>query len=175
MRTYRLANEPSIIIADNNYETSGGAVIPVRMQAESFCQLLRPVSCGEFQGELMVDGTNAGRLLSFPAPTAVPGSADEDWSLRILETKDKLLDALEFLRVAYNEMLAGKAVKTADEILANVEAILRDFEEIPDYTVVAAIRIHRPLCPDAKRKILLLFPTTCESCPAVESTFRGNQ
>jgi hypothetical protein len=123
----------------------------------------------------MVDGNNAGRLLSFPAPTAVPGAATEDWSLRILETKDKLLDALEFLRVSYNEMLAGKAVKPADEILANVEAILKNVEEIPDYTVVAAIRIHRPLCPDGKRKILLLFPTTCESCLAVESTFRGNQ
>jgi hypothetical protein len=106
----------------------------------------------------MVDGNKAGRLLSFPAPTAVPGSSAEDWSLRILETKDKLVGALEFLRVAYNEMLAGKAVKAADEILANVEAILRD-EKIPEYTVVAAIRIHRSLSPDAKRKVLLLFPT----------------
>jgi hypothetical protein len=175
MRTYGLTNEPSIIIADNNYETSGGAVIPVRMQAESLRLLLRPVSCGEFQGEFMVDGNKAGRLLSFPAPTAAPGSPAEDWSLRILETKDKLLDALEFLRVAYNEMLAGKAVSAADQVLANVEAILRNDEEIPDYTVVAAIRIHRPLSPDAKQKVLLLFPTACESCLAVEPTFRGNQ
>jgi hypothetical protein len=106
----------------------------------------------------MVDGNKAGRLLSFPAPAAVPGSPAEDWSLRILETKDKLVGALEFLRVAYNEMLAGKAVKAADEILANVEAILRD-EKIPDYTVIAAIRIHKSLSPDAKRKVLLLFPT----------------
>ncbi len=107
----------------------------------------------------MVDGNHAGRLLSFPAPTAVPGLAAEDWSFRILETKDKLLDALDFLRVTYNEMLAGKAVRGADEILANVETILRNDEEIPDYTVVAAIRIHRPPPPDAKRKVLLLFPT----------------
>jgi hypothetical protein len=106
----------------------------------------------------MVDRNKAGRLLSFPAPAAVPGSPAEDWSLRILETKDKLVGALEFLRVAYNEMLAGKAVKAADEILANVEAILRD-EKIPDYTVIAAIRIHKSLSPDAKRKVLLLFPT----------------
>jgi hypothetical protein len=117
------------------------------MQAESLRPLLRPVSCGEFQGVFMVDGNNAGRLLSFPAPTAVPGPPAEDWSFRILETKDKLLDALEFLRFAYNE------------ILANVEAILRKDEEIPDYTVVAATRIHRPLSPDTKRKVLLLFPT----------------
>ena len=106
----------------------------------------------------MVDGINAGRLLLFPAPTAAPGSPSEDWGFRILETKDKLLDALEFLRVAYNEMLAGKAVKAADEILANVEAILRD-EKIPEYTVIAAVRIHRSLSPDAKGKVLLLFPT----------------
>ena len=107
----------------------------------------------------MVDGNNVGKLLSFPAPAAGRGSPAEDWSFRILETKDKLLDALDYLRVAYNEMLAGKAVKKADEILANVEAILRNDEEIPDYTVVAAIRIHRPLSLDAKRRVLLLFPT----------------
>jgi hypothetical protein len=106
----------------------------------------------------MVDGNKAGRLLSFPAPKAVPGSQAEDWSLRILETRDKLVGALEFLRVAYNEMLAGKEVKAADEILANVEAILSNDQKIPEYTVVAAIRIHRSLSPDAKRK-LLLFPT----------------
>jgi hypothetical protein len=175
MRTYGLTNEPSIIIADNHYETSGGAVIPVRMQAESLRPLLRPVSCGEFQGVFMVDGNNAGRLLSFPAPTAVPGLSAEDWSFRILETKDKLLDALDYLRVAYDEMLAGKAVNPADQILANVEVILRNDEETPDYTIVAAIRIRRPLSPDAKRKVLLLFPTACESCLAVEPTFRGNQ
>jgi hypothetical protein len=107
----------------------------------------------------MLDGNNAGRLLSFPPPTAVPGSPAEDWSLRILETKDKLVGALEFLRVAYNEMLAGKPVKAADEILANVGAILRNDQEIPEYTVVAVFRIHRSLSPDAKRRVLLLFPT----------------
>jgi hypothetical protein len=121
----------------------------------------------------MVDGSNTGRLLSFPAPTAVPGSPAEDWCLRILETKDKLMGALEFLRVAYNEMLAGKAVKAADEIQANVEAILRNNKKIADYKVVAAIRIHRPLSPDAKRNVLLLFPTL-ESHLAVEPTLRGN-
>jgi len=107
----------------------------------------------------MAEGNKAGRLLTFPAPTAAPGSPAEDWSLRILETKDNLVGALEFLRVAYNEMLAGKAVKAADEILANVEAILRNDQKIPEYTVVAALRIHRSLSPDAKRKVLLLFPT----------------
>ena len=106
----------------------------------------------------MVDRNNAGKLLSFPVPRPVPGSPAENWCLRILETKDNLVSALELLRIAYNEMLAGKPVKAADEILANVEAILRD-EKIPDYTVIAAIRIHKSLSPDAKRKVLLLFPT----------------
>ena len=69
------------------------------------------------------------------------------------------MGALEFLRVAYNEMLAGEEVRAADEILANVEAILRNDQKIPEYTVVAAIKIHRSLSPDAKGKVLLLFPT----------------
>ena len=106
----------------------------------------------------MVNPNNAGKLLPFPVPRPVPGSPAENWCLRILETKDNLVSALELLRIAYNEMLAGKPVKAADEILANVEAILRD-EKIPDYTVIAAIRIHKSLSPDAKRKVLLLFPT----------------
>lgn len=107
----------------------------------------------------MVEGNKAGRLLSFPAPTAVAGSPAEDWSLRILETKDKLMGALEFLRAAYNEMLAGREVKAADEILANVEAILSNDQKIPEYIVVAALKIHRPRSPHTKRKVLLLFPT----------------
>jgi hypothetical protein len=142
------------------------------MQAEILRLPLRPVSCREPQGVFMVDGNNAGRLLSFPAPTAVPGSPAEDWSLRILETKDKLVGALEFLRVAYNEMLAGKEVRAADEILANVEAILRNDQKTPEYTVVAAIKIHRSLPPDTKRKVLLLFPTAGNMSKA---TFWGNQ
>jgi hypothetical protein len=107
----------------------------------------------------MADRNNAGKVLSFPAPTPVPGSSAEDWSLRILKTKDNLVSALEFLRIAYNERLAGKPLKGADEILAQVNTILRDKEEVPAYTVVAAIRIHGSISPDAKRKVLLLFPT----------------
>jgi hypothetical protein len=76
-----------------------------------------------------------------------------------LETKDNLVSALDFLRLAYNEMLAWKPVKAADEILAQVEAILRKDEKIPAYTVVAAIRIHGSISPDAKRKVLLFFPS----------------
>jgi hypothetical protein len=106
----------------------------------------------------MVNRNNAGKLLSFPVPRPVPGSPAENWSLRILETRDNLVSALEFLRIAYNEMLAGKPVKAADEILAQVEAILRKDEKIPAYTVVAAIRIRGSISPDAKRKVLLLFP-----------------
>jgi hypothetical protein len=106
----------------------------------------------------MVNRNNAGKLLSFPAPRPVPRSPAENWSLRILEIKDNLVSALEFLRIAYNEMLAGKRVKAADEILAQVEAILRGDEKIPPYTVVAAISIHGSISPDAKRKVLLLFP-----------------
>jgi hypothetical protein len=106
----------------------------------------------------MADGNNAGKLLSFPEPTSVPGPPAEDWCLRILETKDNLVSALEFLRIAYNEMLAGRPVESVDEVLARIEAILRNDEKIPAYTVVAAIRLHGSISPDAKRKVLLLFP-----------------
>jgi hypothetical protein len=106
----------------------------------------------------MVHPNNAGKLLLFPAPTPVPGSPADNWSLRILETKDNLIRALELLRIAYNEMLAGRPVKAADEILAQVEAILRNDPKIPAYTVVAAIRIHGSISPEPKRKVLLLFP-----------------
>ena len=70
----------------------------------------------------MVHRNNAGKLLLFPAPTAVPDSPADNWSLRILEIKDNVTSALEFLRIAYNEMLAGKPVKSVDEVLARVRS-----------------------------------------------------
>jgi hypothetical protein len=105
----------------------------------------------------MVHRNNAGKLLLFPAPAAVPGSPAENWSHRILETKDNLTSGLEFLRIAYNEMLAGRPVKSVDEVLAGVEAILKNDAKVPAYTVVAAIRIHGSISPHPKRKVLF-FP-----------------
>ena len=93
----------------------------------------------------MVHLNNPGKLLSFPAPTAASGSAAQNWNVRILETKDNLLNALDYLRIAYNEMLAGRPVKAADEIVAHVEAILKSHEKPTPFTV-------------AKQNILLLFP-----------------
>jgi hypothetical protein len=106
----------------------------------------------------MVYPNYAGKLLSFPAPTPVPGSPAQNWSVRILETKDNLVSALDYLRVAYNEMQAGRPVKAADEIMVQVEAILRNDKKLAPFTVVSAIRIHEPIRPFAKRKALLLFP-----------------
>jgi hypothetical protein len=106
----------------------------------------------------MVHRNRAGKLLLFPAPTPVPGSPAGNWSLRILETKDNLISALEFLRIAYNEMLAGRPVKSVGEVLARVEAILRNDAKIPAYTVVATIRIRESISPEPKPKVLLLFP-----------------
>jgi hypothetical protein len=107
----------------------------------------------------MVKRDNAGKLLWFPSPKPITGLPAENWGRRILETKDNLVSAIEFLRIAYTEMLDGKPVKPADEILAQVEAILRTDGKIPAYTVVAAIRIHGSISPEAKPKVLLLFPT----------------
>jgi hypothetical protein len=112
----------------------------------------------------MVDRNNTGNLLSFPAPTPAPGSSAEEWSSRILETRDNLVSALEFLRIVYNERLAGRPIKAAAEILAQVDTILRHDEKIPAYTVVGAIRIHGSASPEAKRKVLLVFPAGCQQC-----------
>lgn len=106
----------------------------------------------------MLHRNNAGKLLLFPAPRPLSGSSPENWSLRILEIKDNLTSALEFLRIAYNEMLAGRSVKSVDEVLARVETILRNDAKVPAYTIVAAIRIHGSITPEPKRRVLLLFP-----------------
>ena len=105
----------------------------------------------------MVDPKNAGKLLSFPLPTPVPEGAAQNWDLRILETRDNLVNALDYLRDEYNTMLTGKATTAADEVLARVETILRN-EKVSSYKVVAKIKVHGPIPRDAKRKVLLLFP-----------------
>jgi hypothetical protein len=109
----------------------------------------------------MVHPRNAGKLLSFPLSTAVPEAAAQNWDLRILETRDNLVNALDYLRDEYNAMLAGNATTAADEVLVRVETILRN-EKVSCYTVVAKIRVHGPTPRDAKRKVLLFFPP-CES------------
>ena len=102
----------------------------------------------------MVHPRNAGKLLSFPLSKAVPEAADQNWDLRILETRDNLVNALDYLGDEYNAMLAGKATTAADELLARVETILSN-EKVSWYTVVAKIRVHGPTPRDAKRKVLL--------------------
>jgi hypothetical protein len=106
----------------------------------------------------MFDENNTGKLLWFPAPTPVPGSSTDEWSRRILETRDNLVSALEFLRITYNESLAGRPIEPAAEIIAKVDAILKHDETIPAFTIVGAIRIQGPASPEAKRKVLLVFP-----------------
>jgi hypothetical protein len=112
----------------------------------------------------MVDQNNTGKLISFPAPALVHGSSVEDWDRRILETRDNLVSALEFLRIVYNERLAGRPTKAVDQIMAQIESILRYDEKIPPYTVVGAIRVHGSTSPATKRKALLVFPASCKPC-----------
>jgi hypothetical protein len=108
----------------------------------------------------MMRSTTTSKLLSFPLSTPVSEAVAQDWSLRILETRDNLENALEYLRDEYNAMLAGESTTAADEILARVETILRNSQEVSWYTVVAKIRIHEPTLRDAKPKVLLHFPAT---------------
>jgi hypothetical protein len=107
----------------------------------------------------MVHPRNAGKLLSFPLSTTVTDAAALNWDVRIVETRDSLVNALDYLRDECNAMSAGKATTAANEILARVEAILRNDERTFSYTVVAKIRIHEPTSRYAKRKVLLLFPS----------------
>ena len=116
------------------------------------------------KGVFMVDRNNAGKLLLFPAPTPASGSSAEDWDRRILETRDNLVGALEFLRTVYNERLAGRPIKAADQILTQVETILRHDEKIPPYTVVGAIKVHGSASPEMKRTVLLVFPASWKPC-----------
>jgi hypothetical protein len=101
----------------------------------------------------MMRSTSTGKLLSFPLSTPVPEAAAQNWDPRILETRDNLVNALDYLRDEYNAMSAGKATTAADEVLARVETILRN-EKVSCYTVVAKIRVQGP----TPRKVLLLFP-----------------
>jgi hypothetical protein len=154
----RLPNNGRIIVmADNNHVPSGEAQLPILSFAYP------PASTARFlrrspKGVYMVHRNNAGKLLLFPAPARVPGSPTENWGLRILETKDNLISALEFLQIAYNEMLAGRPARPVDEVLARVEAIVRNDAKVPAYTVVAALRIHGSISPEPKRRVPLLFP-----------------
>ena len=105
----------------------------------------------------MVHPRNAGKLLSFPLSTPAAEAAAQNWDPRILETRDNLVNALDYLRDEYDAMLAGKAITAADEILARVETILRN-EKVSWYKVVAKVSVHGPPPRDAKRKVLLFFP-----------------
>jgi hypothetical protein len=99
----------------------------------------------------------SGKLLTFPARTLPPDSM-ERWIDQILHTKDHLMDALEFLCTAYNEMLAGMPVRTIDEILAQIEAILESDATLGKYTVVATVRTRRSRPAKQTQRTLLLFP-----------------
>jgi hypothetical protein len=55
-------------------------------------------------------------------------------------------------------MLAGKPMKAADEILAQLEAVVRNGAKAPTYTVGAPIRINGSVWPQPKRKFRLLCP-----------------
>ncbi|HEY6851824.1 MAG TPA: hypothetical protein VI320_37145 [Terracidiphilus sp.] len=154
-----LGNPLITIPADNDHVPLGEIVDSVSgFQRRVSANHYGPFRAAKLEGVHVADRKNAGKLLSFPAPAPVPGSSAEDWSRRILEIQDNLVSALEFVRFTYNEGLAGQPVNAAGEILAQVVTILRHDEKMPAYTVVGSIRIHGSISPEAKRKVLLLFP-----------------
>jgi hypothetical protein len=147
---------PLHIMADNNHVAPGGPETSLRfpcgLPASRYGPLLLAASA---KGGSM---NNAGKLLSFPASKVASALPTEDWCLRVLRTKDNLVEAIEFLRIAYNEMLAGKPVKGADEILAEVESIVKNDQLTTAYTAIAALRISRLIPSEAKLGALPLFP-----------------
>jgi hypothetical protein len=84
-----------------------------------------------------------GKLLTFP-PHTLSTESVEQWIDQVLRTKDQLVDALEFLRTAYNEMLAGVPVREVDEVMAQVDAILKSDKTMKKYTVVGVVRTRGP-------------------------------
>jgi hypothetical protein len=56
----------------------------------------------------MVRSKNARNLLSFPLSAPAPEVAAQNWDLRILEMRDSLVNALDYLRDEYNAMLVRK-------------------------------------------------------------------
>jgi hypothetical protein len=105
----------------------------------------------------MVRPKNARNLLSFPLSAPAPEVAAQNWDLRILERRDSLVNALDYLRDEYSAMLARKTTTATDEVLARVETILRN-EKVFSYTVVAKLTVHGPTPRNAKRKVLLFSP-----------------
>jgi hypothetical protein len=105
-----------------------------------------------------------GKLLTFPSRGLAPESI-EHWIDQVLHTKDHLVDALEFLRTAYNEMLAGTPVRDVDEIMAQVEAILKSNETMERYTVVGVLRTRGAKPPKTARNSLLPFPNRPKRSP----------
>jgi hypothetical protein len=98
-----------------------------------------------------------GKLLTFP-PHTLSTESVEQWIDQVLRTKDQLVDALEFLRTAYNEMLAGVPVREVDEVMAQVDAILNSDKTMKKYTVVGVVRTRGSRPQNAARSSLLRFP-----------------
>ena len=46
----------------------------------------------------MMRSISTGKLLRFPLSTPVPEATAQNWNLRILETRDNLENALDYLR-----------------------------------------------------------------------------
>jgi hypothetical protein len=105
----------------------------------------------------MMRASSRGKLLSFPSSALIREATAQNWTLRILETRDNLVNALGYIGDEYDAMLAGKPITAADEILARVETILRNDERISSCTVAAKIGIHGPPSRDARPKVLLPF------------------
>jgi hypothetical protein len=72
------------------------------------------------------------KMLEFAVPQEGIERQIEDWLQRVFESNDELVAVVERIRDSYGALLAGKPVKDSDEILALVEAALKNAAKAKD-------------------------------------------
>jgi hypothetical protein len=100
--------------------------------------------------------TSSARILLFPTAQQDPYLEGNNLILRIIDSKNNLLTALEVLRDSYNVILAGTSSGDTDEILAQAEAALQHAHNVI-VNVEETTRIIKNLRATSQKQ-LLLFP-----------------
>jgi hypothetical protein len=82
-----------------------------------------------------------GKVLSFPRHQQVIAPRGEDLIQKILVRTDNLLNGLKLLRNAYEAALADKSRRDVEEILVQVETLLKHPEKVNSPTQHISVRI----------------------------------
>jgi hypothetical protein len=82
-----------------------------------------------------------GKVLSFPRHQQVVAPRGEDLIQKILVRTDNSLNGLKLLRNAYDAALADKSRRDVEEILVQVETLLKHPEKVNSPTQYISVRI----------------------------------